>query len=335
MEKSIIAIVETTPTGIHPVSFEVIAFSERISKFTGQPITVCVIGNAIDEMIESLAASTGSNVLGISIPGWDGYNPECHVESLARALSERVPAFICVPHTAQGIDFAPVLAARMDGSCITGVENIASTSEGITFTRRILNGKKVARISASASPAVLTVQPGVFKPENGRARSIRGVGEKITVPYNSSRVERLGNKAAKTDQGSLTTAEIVIAAGNGIGDPDNLKWIETLAGCFSRAAIAGSRPVCDRKWLPYSCQVGITGALVRPRLYIACGISGATQHIAGMREAGFIVAINTDPNAAILNFADVFIIEDLRTFLPVMIERLESRPESPEAFPSQ
>ena len=121
----------------------------------------------------------------------------------------------------------------------------------------------------------------------------------------------------------MAEAEVIVSAGKGIGRKENLEIIERLAALFPKSAVAGSRSVCDSKWLDRDRQVGLTGSVVNPRLYIAAGISGSTQHIAGMRSSGFVVAINTDPNAAIFNVSDVCIVEDLKTFVPLFIDSHE------------
>ncbi len=138
------------------------------------------------------------------------------------------------------------------------------------------------------------------------------------------RTRSLGLKQAEADTSGISEADVLISAGMGIGDEENLEFIYALAELFPKSAVAGSRIVCDLGWLEYKCQVGVTGATVSPELYIACGISGAVQHVSGMRGSGFIVAINTDPTAAIFHTADVCIVEDLKTFIPAFIEEYEN-----------
>ena len=130
----------------------------------------------------------------------------------------------------------------------------------------------------------------------------------------------MGVKQAAMATKGITEANVVVAAGQGIGDQDNLELVNQLAAIFAKSAIAGSRIVCDLGWLEYGCQVGVTGATVSPQLYLACGISGAIQHISGMRGSDFIVAINKDPAAAIFQVADICVVEDLKSFIPVLIE---------------
>jgi electron transfer flavoprotein alpha subunit len=132
-----------------------------------------------------------------------------------------------------------------------------------------------------------------------------------------------GIKQAEADMTGITEADVIVSVGQGLGDKENLDLIYQLAALFPKSAVAGSRIVCDLGWLEYSCQVGVTGATVAPQLYIACGISGAVQHVMGMRSSGYVVAINKDPAAAIFQVADICVIEDLATFIPTFIELYE------------
>jgi electron transfer flavoprotein alpha subunit len=143
-----------------------------------------------------------------------------------------------------------------------------------------------------------------------------------------TRAQLLEVTPAVETEAALREAEVIVAAGRGIGSEETLDQIHRLAACFARSAVAGSRPLCDLGWLKYNRQVGQTGSTVRPKLYLACGISGAYQHIAGMKDSGFIVSINRDPQAAIGQWSDLRIEEDLKTFLPLLIEAVLKYRES-------
>jgi electron transfer flavoprotein alpha subunit len=189
----------------------------------------------------------------------------------------------------------------------------------------MFGGKVVADFVSQAEITIVTVQPGSFKagePDGIEAGSI----ESRTVSFSPHRSRTRGTKCADIGHSGLEEAEAIVAAGRGIGNEESVHLIERLASLLPRSAIAGSRPVCDAGWLEYKQQVGMTGATVSPNLYIACGISGSVQHLCGMRGAEFIVAINKDPNAAIFNESDVCVVEDLATFLPTLIDRLERWP---------
>jgi electron transfer flavoprotein alpha subunit len=233
------------------------------------------------------------------------------------------PALILVGQSTQGMDFAPGLAVRLKAGCITGVDGICQRDGETCFSHSVYSAKIVLDLAPSAKTTVLTVQPGAFKPrEEGRAPA-PGQLELRTWSVGPGRSRSLGYKTARQEDAGLAEADVIVAAGRGIGEQKNLALIERLAALFPRSAVAGSRPLCDHEWLEYKRQVGLTGATVSPKLYIACGISGAIQHTVGMQGSGFIVAISTDPNAAIFNIADVCIVEDLTGFIPAFFAEYE------------
>ncbi len=221
-----------------------------------------------------------------------------------------------------GNGFAPALSVKLKAACVTGVEDILEEQGRICFARSIFGAKTVAYIRSEKDISILTIQPGIFKPRKpGKSES-----GKITLrsfECKATRTRNLGIKKADVDTTGITDADIIVSAGQGLGDRENLDLLHQLAGLFAKSSVAGSRIVCDLGWLEYRCQVGVTGATVSPRLYMACGISGAVQHVVGMRNSEYIVAINKDPAAAIFQIADICIVEDLTTFIPALIETYE------------
>jgi electron transfer flavoprotein alpha subunit len=207
-------------------------------------------------------------------------------------------------------------------ACIAAVEGIAPRGDTLSFRRSVFNGKVVSNIAPETDSTVLTILPGMVK----AAGFDNAAPGKIDVQDISITPQRIQNKAlvrSRTDSQTVSDANIVISAGRGIGKKENLDLIYQLAERFSKSAVGGSRPICDLGWLGYPQQIGITGLTVSPGLYLACGISGAIQHLSGIRGADFIVAVNTDPKAAIFNMSDVCIVEDLMSFIPILIEELE------------
>ena len=249
---------------------------------------------------------------------------DCHAdEILLKTFSDTLPAevhpaFICMAHTSRGLDAAPAIAASLDAACVTGVEKIASAPEGICFTRAVFSDKIRGQVVSESRTTVITIAPGAFSPEPSQEEH-PGEMSYLTPPSITDAYEWRGEISAAEDTAALDQAEIIISAGNGVREKEDIRLIENLAELFPKSAVAGSRPICDKKWLPCNRQVGVTGATVAPKLYMACGISGASQHIMGMRDAKCIVAINTDPHAAIFNFSDICIIEDLTAFIPEFI----------------
>lgn len=326
MEKQIIVIAENRDGAICPVTFELIAFAETMAKIDRMPVVIVAVGSKALEC--SGLRDSGHDVIAATVSDYEGYCAETYREVLDKLLSGMAPAYVCLAHTAQGSDYAPALAGQLDAACVTDIEAIEKSAAGICFSRRIFAGKKSARIVSHTRPTVCTVSPGIFKPLTPDAASPGNLKE-IEFSFTPRHTRSLGKKKAPQTASSITDADVIVAAGNGIGDQENLPLLTRLAELFPHAAVAGSRPVCDRRWLDYNRQVGITGAVVRPKLYIACGISGASQHISGMRESGFVVAINTDPHASICNAADVCVIEDLKQFIPELIDRIRSAYKDP------
>jgi electron transfer flavoprotein alpha subunit len=240
---------------------------------------------------------------------------------LAGILSELKPGWICVPGSTQGLDFGPGLAVKLGAACISTVERVLERDGHPVFVRPVFSGKIVAEVSAQ-SPGVLIVQPGSFM-EHSHSGDAKGSLKIRTIDWKATRSRVLDCRADEPVDAALNEASVIVAAGRGIGKKENLELIERVAALFAKAAIAGSRPLCDLGWLPYRQQVGQTGATVAPDLYIACGISGAQQHLIGMRGTRCIVAINTDPEAAIFRHADIGIVEDAQTFLAELIQQAE------------
>ncbi|MBW1708013.1 MAG: electron transfer flavoprotein subunit alpha/FixB family protein [Deltaproteobacteria bacterium] len=322
MAKRIIVIAEHFQSKIAPVTFELLACALELQRFGQGPINVVVLGDRIEDLAHEIAVTSGMEVTAIQNPNLKNYNGEIYKNILGELLPELSPACVCIAHTGQGWDFAPGLAIRLGAACVTGVERVFEEEGRICFTRPIFSGKLVADLRSASDPTIITVQPGSFKTASFETRTPGPVILR-TTSYQPRQSRSLGAKSAKEESSGLTEADVIVSAGKGIGRKENLKIIERLAALFPKSAVAGSRSVCDSKWLDRNRQVGLTGATVTPKLYIGTGISGSTQHIAGMRSSGFIVAINTDPNAAIFNVSDVCVVEDLTTFVPVFIDEHE------------
>jgi electron transfer flavoprotein alpha subunit len=224
----------------------------------------------------------------------------------------------------RGSQSAAAIAAETDFSCITGVESVSLDQGEIMFKRSILNGKMVQSVTAGSGRAVITLLPGSFSiSDTEEPLNWNKPGTEVIVPEQQVSYKPLGMIRSPESDTGLEEADIIIAAGNGIGARDNLDMVRELAALMPGAAIGGSRPICDRDWLPYAHQVGSTGKTVAPKAYIACGISGSSQHTAGMKGSRLIISINTDPNAAIFSISDYCIIEDCTTFLPVLAKLLK------------
>ena len=321
MNNEIIVIAELSDNRLLPVSYEVIAFARALSACDFATVRLIVPGRDVDAVARDLADETGMDVIALVGDALEFYNAETWITVLASRLAARKPRYICVPHTSRGCDFAPGLAIRLRASCITAVEGFRRPDDAIRFVHTIFNGKIKMNVAPEMDTTVLTMLPGAFKAEE-RSPQHHSAGsvEVLEIPDRPQKIRTLGLIPAGEQDLDLALADVIVSAGRGIGAEENLELIRRLAGLFSKSAVGCSRTVCDLGWLGYKHQIGLTGKTVAPKLYIACGISGAVQHIAGMRGSKMVIAVNKDPRAAIFQIADIGIIEDLITFIPLVMD---------------
>jgi electron transfer flavoprotein alpha subunit len=333
MQRPIIVIARTNNKQLAPVTRELISGAREIAMHRTSPICLIMAGDELKELAKTTAGETGLDVIWFR-GDFPADNPAAFWMNLApRPILGLNPSCICMAGDAAGAEIAPALAIRLKAGCITGVEKISVSDGALCFTRKIFNGKIAATFAPDNDLTVVTIVPGAFAPdplsphhpEHIPTPQERKPGRIMEMPtarhlHAAQPVQFLGYKSDTAESAGLNEAEVIVAAGNGIGKKENLALVHELAGLFAKSAVAGSRPVCDKKWLPLNRQVGVTGATVSPKLYIACGISGAEQHIAGMKTSDLIVSINTDPHAAIFGASDICVIEDLTTFIPLFID---------------
>ena len=295
------------------------AICDRLSPDISVEINWLVAGHRASDAGERLAEITGFPVTAMEIPTDTIITGELLGALVQPILLDLRPDMIALLHTTRSQDLIGGLSVAFEGACIAGVQGIRIEEDRLIFQKPVLGGKCLAEIQADWAPVIFTVLPGFFKWEAKKEQ--RSVVKKHRPSLPSARSKLVEVKESDSEA-SLSQADTVVAAGRGIGSQENLDLIDRLAAFSPKSVVAGSRIVCDAGWLPYNRQVGVTGATVTPDLYLACGISGAFQHLSGMSGSRFVVAINKDPGAAIFNAADVGVVEDLNTFLPLLIEEL-------------
>jgi electron transfer flavoprotein alpha subunit len=299
-------------------TFELITFAREL--IPGTLPVVIILGGTAGEAL-ALAEKSGCDVIAVMGESLADYNAHAYHKAILAILSPLQPAWICLLHTSTGYDLAPGLAVGLKAACITAVEAV----HGGTFTRSVFSGKFTADIIPASASTVLTIQPGAYSrstESNGPAGRVTLVDFSLATP----RMKALGIREPVYRDSALKDAEVIISAGRGIGRKENLSLLKGLASLFPGSALGASRPVCDLGWMEYKHQIGTTGQTVSPKLYLACGISGAIQHISGMKTSQTIVAINLDPQAAIFRIAHFCIVEDVVTFIPVLIEETHRAP---------
>lgn len=242
------------------------------------------------------------------------YNPDLHKQLILDAVKLENPDYIVFMHTSYGWDLAPRVAAALKCAQVSEVIDIAAGA----FEVGCCNAKMRRTVKPATAKAVITIQAGAFEAEQpGGSPQVKQLSAAA-----SNRLEFVGYEPAEKKDVDLTKAEVIVSAGRGVGKKDNIRLIQALANALG-GELGASRPVVDAGWVEHSHQVGTTGQSVSPKLYVACGISGAIQHLAGMKKADFIVAINKDKDAPIGEIADVLIVADVLQFVPALTARLQ------------
>ncbi|MEA3333689.1 MAG: electron transfer flavoprotein subunit alpha/FixB family protein [Pseudomonadota bacterium] len=289
-------------------------------------INITVPAKNPEPLAEKIAKQTGLDVIGLQIPELKTYTNEIYIHCLEQLIKNMNPSHILVAHSSQGQDFAPGLALGLDAAAISGVNDIDFDEEGLLYSRPAFDNTRVQMIRPNANrPVMLTLMPGNFKPDEQKEKRAGRVDiHTISFAPSACGKERIRHRRTvkKTcENQALKKAKIIVAAGRGIKEKENLKSVFNFAQCFPAAATGASRPLVDMDWLEYQHQVGITGATVAPKLYIACGISGSSQHLAGIKNAEFIVAINKNPEAPIFRHSDICIAADVIEFIESFLRK--------------
>ncbi len=244
------------------------------------------------------------------------YNPDVHKQLLLEVVEKEQPEMIVFSHSSYGWDLAPRLAVSLRAGQIS---EVVAVQDGALVTP-VCNGKLRRTMKSRGGMTVVTLQAGAF----ALADDAVGVPTLIPVAGNAKgKIDLVGYEMAEHGGVDLTKAEIIVSAGRGVGKPENIAMVAGLAKVLG-GEYGASRPVVDSLWVEHNRQVGTTGLTVSPKLYVACGISGAVQHLAGMKKSEFVVAINTDKDAPIGDVADVFAVADLKQLLPVLTEKLQA-----------
>ena len=285
------------------------------------PIAVLLLGADVKSAASELASAAVQEVLTIENPALDAYTPDGFTAALAAAIAELKPALVLLPHTYQTRDFAPKLAARMDRALVTDVTAIKQVDGQVAFVRPMFQGKLTADVVLEGpAPHFATFQIGAYRVDQvtkgAAAAPVRAIAVEIDASAIRQKAEAPFQQA--TQAVDLSQAERIVSVGRGIKEQSNIAIARQLAEALG-AELAASRPICDAGWLPMERQVGSSGQTVAPKLYVALGISGAIQHLVGMKGSNTVVAINKDPDAPIFEIADYGIVGDLFEIVPAII----------------
>jgi electron transfer flavoprotein alpha subunit len=307
-------------------SFETLAAAQQIATDTSSAVSGLVIGKGVGALANELAAKNVAEVLLVEHALLEAYTPDGYCVALKQVIESAKPDLILFPHTYQVRDFAPKLAAQLGKGMIGDCIGYRNESGKLIFVRQMFQGRTSADVTfQSAAPWFASFQAGAFRSDlvtthpSGKA-SVNAVP--VTLNADQIRTKPLDLFKEAKSAVDLTQAPLIVAVGRGIKAPENIPLAEAVAKALG-GEIAASRPICDEGWLPMERQIGSSGQTVAPKLYLALGISGAIQHVVGMKGARTIVAINKDQNAPIFEIADYGIVADIFEIMPALTEALE------------
>ncbi|MCS7213491.1 MAG: electron transfer flavoprotein subunit alpha/FixB family protein [Candidatus Calescibacterium sp.] len=315
---SILTLLEIKDGQIKKGSLSAVTCARQIAEKTGLPYNIALVGNPSDQAIDEAAEFGAKTVYVVKVPNYTAENYKIAVEQIVNESSAK---YFVALGSAMGKDLAPRVAAKLGAGM--GSE-IIEVVDGETFKRLMYAGNIIATIKIKTEKKVLTVRGTAFEKaqKSGGKSDVKSLQPAGT--FDKKRFVKL--EETKSTRPELTEAQVVVSVGRGIKDPENIKIVDGLADILG-AAIGASRAVVDAGWLPNDYQVGQTGKTVAPQLYIAVGISGAIQHVAGMKDSKVIVAINKDPEAPIFQVADIGLVADLFQAVPELTEKLKKLKE--------
>ncbi len=319
---SILVVLEDHCESILQASWEALAVARRLGASLNLPVVAVVLGAVTQALAHEISTRHPGRIIRIEHALLEPYTPDGYCISLQQLIQAESPAFVIFSQTYQAGEFAPALATRLGQALIS---DVIAIGEGPVFIRQLMRGRLngVYRHSGRG-PCFVSIQAGAFRSESAQ-NDPESADIRTFIPMLEA--EQIRTKAGKPFRDvaqaiDLQSAESIVGVGRGIQQVENLPIIRDLANVIG-AEIAASRPVCDNGWLPIDRQLGSSGQSVAPKLYVAIGISGAIQHIAGVKAAGCIVAINNDPAAPIFDIADYGIVGDQSQIVPALIEAIK------------
>jgi electron transfer flavoprotein alpha subunit len=322
----ILVIAEQRDGTLNRASWEAIAGAQQFAAASGEPVTVVLPGAGLEQPGAELTAAAVSEVVLLDSPELAAYTADGFTAALQTTIADLAPSMVVLPHTYQTRDFAPRLAARLERAIITDVTGSRAEGDQTVFMRPMFQGKLIAEVvPVGPAPHLITLQIGAFRADQAARGDgpapVRTVACTVDAAQIRQRPEAPFREARQAVD--LSQAERIVSVGRGIKEQSHIALAQSLADALG-AELAASRPICDAGWLPMDRQVGSSGQTVAPKLYLALGISGAIQHLVGMKGAATIVAINKDPDAPIFEVADYGIVGDLFEIVPPMIEALKT-----------
>jgi electron transfer flavoprotein alpha subunit len=325
MADTILVVAEQREGKLNRVSWETITAAQTIAAATGWTVEAAVFGSGISSIAQEVAGKEVAKVYAIESPKLAAYTPDGVVAGLKDFIQQKQPKLVLMPHTYQVRDFAPQLATALGRTLVSDSIGFHKDGNKLLFTRQMFQGKFAADVSFACDPPhFVTFQSGAFRGDKAEAGTAPAPVETVNVQIADGAIRNQPEEPFKEAKQAvdLTQAEIIVSVGRGIKEQKNIDLAKALADALG-GEIAASRPICDSGWLPMDRQIGSSGQTVAPKVYLAVGISGAIQHIVGMKGARTIIAINKDAEAPIFEIADYGVVGNLFDIVPVLTEEVK------------
>ncbi len=314
MNNDVFVIAEHSDAGLTDATFELLGAARRLADAWGGQVVAVIVGNA------GVAGQLGSADVVVTVDAPADYTSEAHERVLAGQVTSRDPRLVLMSMSTQGLDLAAALSATCDRPLVSYVVGLEPDGDAVVATAQIYGGKIMAEVVVESQAAICAVIAGSFPADAGRGAGSPAVEAADAPALDGLRTTFVARHAPDAGDVDITVADILVAVGRGIGGEDDIELVQEFADALG-APVAASRPITDNGWLPKSRQVGKSGLKVKPRAYLMFGISGAPEHLEGMRDAELIIACNTDEQAPVFDVAHYGTTVDLFDLLPELTER--------------
>jgi electron transfer flavoprotein alpha subunit len=319
MECPILVVAEHFDEKLSSVTLPLIMQGRHLADRNASELGIVVLGSGLESLLEELATTGADRVYFVDEPELKHYNPEIYTEVMHQVLTTVLPQIVLLGYTFVGMELGPAIAVRTGLKLLSNCTGVELTNQSLVITCPLYRGAVNVKIEFDPrTRLILSLQESELPRQPATQR--KAVLQKMPASVGNSRTEVVGFVRPEPGEVDITEANIIVAVGRGIQEKENIKLAEALANALD-GLIACSRPLTDLGWLPPEHQVGMSGKVVKPKVYIACGISGASHHIMGMKNSALIIAINTDANAPIFNIAHYGVQGDLSQILPELVAR--------------
>lgn len=306
---------------VKEISFEILGLAQEIKEKTGGDLHVLLAGKGVKEFVPQFGLA--DKVLLLDNEKLEGVSPFIYQNILFQVLKDRAPELILFGHTSIGMDLAGFVALKLNFPMVAFCKNVKAENGHLMATSLICGGKILADVKIKDNKGVCLVLPGSYPAEKGKVEGTKEV-EELSLSEIEEKIKFERFIIPEVEDIDITKENILVGVGRGIQNQENLEVVEELAQVLG-GALAASRPVVDQGWLPLTRVVGRSGKSVKPKLYLSLGISGAPEHVEGMKDAGLIIAINTDPNAPIFQTAHYGVVGDIFDIVPALVEEIKAR----------